>query len=1618
MANDPILQSAQQVVESGSAPILGDDGKVVVQDIQQGGTFGQIITDDQGTYVEYFEPYEPPELELTEGVPLTGTAAMSAQADPRRGEDNFVTKKVYLYPTQEFANTYNNLQPEEREALIRSDEDFRTKTWNFSALNQYNQVGLSSQGQWELSLGGFDVDVATARQAVENVSKKSYEKIAQADATLQRVAPEQYQRLAEIEDELFELESIDELAKDGSYYNTKKFELESEYKRILQTPIETEQGVVPLGNLDAWRQRLYSEQDRTNIQNSFWKVYEGSDEQRRQQFYQAEVEKAADDLQNWYEKAGAAGYYANLGLRKIARATMDVAANAVGIFAMTPLADLVGSPEARDWAENMAIDLSIAARAVQGDANTGSMNRYEYALDDNRTAVVDAEGQLLSIENINGFNLMRNMSSREIDRIQQQIISDRNRIYEDSSWGRLGSEVVDVGLDMGPILMGAGGIGRFATSTVLKTTGKEMLEKGTKMALFQGASAASAFINTLGRNYTSALEQGLSRENATKLALTQSAIEGLAMSVVGGIEARTAAVLSGSVRNQVANAIRGYMSGYYSLDGVAKRLGKVGIQAGKDVIAEAVEENFVEWSQGLAATSYGLEGSYTAQDASNITATTIGLTLLMGGGLGTYRHQFRESRQAPTLDEMGQWRAQLVDKVMTNMDSVEKLAKTVGANAGLTPEQVNQKVLQLRHAKQQYDALPPDMSLEERSEYISNVIEIETIKESLPNLNEDQILWEKHLSVLERRNREILGVPQESSPVSDEISERADELASENEISAPQDVEVLPSPYGQVEERADESAVEQTSEQPEAEQPAVEDQYVSRNIGGETIFYRVGENGLLSIVNEVPEGASVLTQEEFDAQQGQESVQEDEIIEGEVPVTEEEPAVDQPSDLPIDRADDLSQPEAIEQPTEVQEEAESEVEQPTQAIPERSERGEAITIQIPEKEGVIRPTSAEVVRVGNELKQINPNGIVEDIPPYRIDEYTSIYNEQVPETERIFDQETPSQPTEDTISEQEGDSTVEEQTTTTEPQEPTSSSYVSNTGKEIQVQRAEDGNWYRVKKDGSLYKNPISNTDYLNQIEENVPEQVNWRQGFDDPRYENLRDSILKSVANVKSNPQELSDVLDRLDAMVDRGETMRTDIYYDVSRNPGANEEIRQRALKKVEELTRPTSETQQNEEQVVSTEENIIDEQGNINYGEVEEISDGIEQGGQTVGELSVQEEKGRVKGGRTNVEASVVLRGDRQANQAQYSGEPETIAERQEALLEQYAKEKGVWLDESEIEESSSRRLPSGQEASVWLNEDKATVTKAIDYSVYSENLEEFLNDRIALYNHLFPDTALQVVGFTKTDGKFKVVVSQPLIQGQMLAPEGQTKIPADEQQLLDEYMADTFGMERRGTTYFNSDYVIDDVHGGNVIKSDGKYYFIDVVPSLNEPIDDLGGNRQYRVEPDVVEEQATPDVETAPESLSEIGRKSKQLKGQERIDALVEDAPALLEDNVTARQVFEAVDKKIPLNQIEDILAEAALTAEGQPKTATSNNISKVAKALGIGTKSKIKEGGKVVNVIKDKNGNWKRVDKKGNIIDAPLTREQIAEANSNTSNLFQISDIDMLIEHGLIEKKDC
>jgi len=89
------------------------------------------------------------------------------------------------------------------------------------------------------------------------------------------------------------------------------------------------------------------------------------------------------------------------------------------------------------------------------------------------------------------------------------------------------------------------------------------------------------------------------------------------------------------------------------------------------------------------------------------------------------------------------------------------------------------------------------------------------------------------------------------------------------------------------------------------------------------------------------------------------------------------------------------------------------------------------------------------------------------------------------------------------------------------------------------------------------------------------------------------------------------------------------------------------------------------------IVNEENIINEKGKIDYEQLKKTADAIESGFARVNRLSLAEEQGRTKGGRRNVEASLILASDRRANRGrQESNERQELINRQERLLKQYA------------------------------------------------------------------------------------------------------------------------------------------------------------------------------------------------------------------------------------------------------------------------------------------------------------------------------------------------------------
>lgn len=145
-------------------------------------------------------------------------------------------------------------------------------------------------------------------------------------------------------------------------------------------------------------------------------------------------------------------------------------------------------------------------------------------------------------------------------------------------------------------------------------------------------------------------------------------------------------------------------------------------------------------------------------------------------------------------------------------------------------------------------------------------------------------------------------------------------------------------------------------------------------------------------------------------------------------------------------------------------------------------------------------------------------------------------------------------------------------------------------------------------------------------------------------------------------------------------------------------------------------------------------------------------------------------------TKTRASKEERGN---SQEQYEFDAKEGKE-QERRLEAWAKAADLWLND--YKDSSGKKadtledllnsqwhyLNIGSEAEVYVYDD-TTVLKSINLSHTNDNPKKLL-DRIALFNMLFPTTAMEVVGFGRDSlGHFRVIVTQPYVEGSELTEE---------------------------------------------------------------------------------------------------------------------------------------------------------------------------------------------------------------------------------------------------------
>ena len=208
-----------------------------------------------------------------------------------------------------------------------------------------------------------------------------------------------------------------------------------------------------------------------------------------------------------------------------------------------------------------------------------------------------------------------------------------------------------------------------------------------------------------------------------------------------------------------------------------------------------------------------------------------------------------------------------------------------------------------------------------------------------------------------------------------------------------------------------------------------------------------------------------------------------------------------------------------------------------------------------------------------------------------------------------------------------------------------------------------------------------------------------------------------------------------------------------------------------------------------------------------------------------LSQKEEIGRSLGGSRNVAATEFLRGYEKSD-----------FQKQEERLFEYAQRNSCWFDFKDIEqefgseifeklkEEYGHNAPApGAEACIYQYDERHFL-KVMKYNAFDARPLGFLDNRIALHNHLFPETLYELIGFCRNrNGKFYFVLKQPYIRG---TEPSETEIYNEmtKRGFLRDYIEDT--------TYTSDNYIIKDLHTGNFIKNeDGELYCIDPAPSLN-------------------------------------------------------------------------------------------------------------------------------------------------------------------------------------------
>ena len=151
-----------------------------------------------------------------------------------------------------------------------------------------------------------------------------------------------------------------------------------------------------------------------------------------------------------------------------------------------------------------------------------------------------------------------------------------------------------------------------------------------------------------------------------------------------------------------------------------------------------------------------------------------------------------------------------------------------------------------------------------------------------------------------------------------------------------------------------------------------------------------------------------------------------------------------------------------------------------------------------------------------------------------------------------------------------------------------------------------------------------------------------------------------------------------------------------------------------------------------------------------------------------------------------------------------------------LESYISEKNLWIDID-----LSQYVSEGAEQKVYLK-DTENVLKLND-SIYYNSWKDYLNN-LLLHNYFFPDTAYDLIGFTKDNDILYAVVQQSYVSITANTDLKQVKkfltLNGFENNRYNDYINPKLGI------------ILEDLHDENVLTRNEVLYFIDTVFYLTE------------------------------------------------------------------------------------------------------------------------------------------------------------------------------------------